>query len=58
MNADDIPILKGNRNMAGRNKGNDGDKFAEFINSNGELVGAIIVVVFVVCFVVSAIVNF
>lgn len=43
--------------MAGRNKPNEGDKFAEFINSNGPLTGAIIVIAFVVCLVISVILN-
>lgn len=43
--------------MAGRNKPSEGDKFAEFINSNGPLVGEIIVIAFVVCFVISVILN-
>lgn len=43
--------------MAGRNKPNEGDKFAEFINSNGPLVGAIVAIAFIVCLVVSVILN-
>lgn len=43
--------------MAGHNKPSEGDKFAEFINSNGPLAGAIIAIAFIVCFVISAILN-
>lgn len=35
----------------------EGDKFAEFVNSNGSLFGAIIAIVFIVCLVVSIIMN-
>ncbi len=43
--------------MVGRNKPSEGDKFAEFINSNGPLTGAIIAIAFIVCFVISIILN-
>ncbi|WP_264183268.1 hypothetical protein [Bifidobacterium pseudocatenulatum] len=43
--------------MAGRNKPNEGDKFAEFINSNGPLTGAIIAIAFIVCLAISVILN-
>lgn len=41
--------------MAGHD--NEGDRFAEFINGNGPLIGAIIVIAFVVCLVVNAVSN-
>ena len=43
--------------MAGRNKPNEGDKFAEFINSNGPLTGAIIAIAVIVCLAISVILN-
>lgn len=42
--------------MAGK-KDSEGDKFAEFINSNAELVGKIIGVVFAVALVWSVLAN-
>lgn len=42
--------------MAGR-KPTEGDKFAEFINSNGPMTGAIITIAFIVCLVISIIMN-
>lgn len=41
--------------MAGHNKPNEGDKFAEFINSNGPLTGAIIAIAVIVLAVVGII---
>lgn len=41
--------------MAGRD--NNENRFAEFVNSNGSLIGAVIVIAFVVCLVVNVVSN-
>lgn len=48
---------KGKTKLTGHNKPSEGDKFAEFINSNGPLTGAIIAIAFIVCLVISIILN-